>query len=109
MSFTHSVLPLNGHLTTVDGIRPNHHSFQSLKFSFSDSVLNVVGRLLHLPEEAALVLRAHELSLIPNFSSILADITLDISAPDRPRPTLAISRRLRGYAEKVACVLLLGL
>ena len=69
---------------------------------FPESVLNVVGRLLHLPEEAALVLRAHELSLVPNFSSLLNDITLDISASDRlPRPSLTISRRLRTYTEKV--------
>ena len=85
-------------------VRPDHQSLAK-KLSFSDSVLNVVGRLLHLPEEAALVLRAHELSLVPDFSSLLDDITLDVSAPDRPRPTFSISRRLRWYAEKVvACV-----
>ena len=68
----------------------------------------MVGRLLHLPEEAALVLRAHELTLVPDFTSLLDDITLDVSAPDRPRPSLTISRRVRCYAEKVvACVLLL--
>ena len=79
---------------------------QSQKLSFADSVLNVVGRLLHLPEEAALVLRSHELTLVPDFTSLLDDITLDVSAPDRPRPTLTISRRVRWYAEKVvACVL----
>ena len=61
----------------------------------------MVGRLLHLPEEAALVLRAHELTLVPDFTSLLEDITLDVSAPDRPRPTLTISRRVRWYAEKV--------
>ena len=73
--------------------------------SFSDSVLNVVGRLLHLPEEAALVLRSHELSLVPDFSSLLNDVTLDLSNVDMPStPSLAISRRLRSYAEKVVAL-----
>ena len=106
MSLTHSLLPLPEDLATTDGNRPDPQSLQTQKNSFADSVLNVVGRLLHLPEEAALVLRSHELTLVPDFTSLLDDITLDVSAPDRPRPTLTISRRVRWYAEKVvACVL----
>ena len=102
--FSHSILPLPEDLTTADG-KTRSSAINNQQISFADSVLNVVGRLLHLPEEAALVLRSHELSLVPDFSSLLNDITLDVSAPDMPRPSLAISRRLRSYAEKVvACV-----
>ena len=102
--FSHLILPLPEDLTTADG-KSRSSAINNQNNSFADSVLNVVGRLLHLPEEAALVLRSHELSLVPDFSSLLNDITLDVSAPDMPRPSLAISRRLRSYAEKVvACV-----
>ena len=68
------------------GVLQSIQSYDHQNISNLAPVILIVSKLLHLPEEAALVLRAHELSLVEDWSVWMDSLAHNLMNQSRTRP-----------------------
>ena len=69
---------LHGRRAEINTIKILSTTHTNAKLLLKESILTTINKLIHLPEEAALILHNHELSLVVNWQEMIENVAFGL-------------------------------